>query len=159
MEGGQAWGVDGFKAEMCLWDASWKWQRGKCHLASHFHLPITILIYHKHFHTSSPLAALHRITHYQRCLFISFALSFPSAHLSRLSSLSLCSMSPKATTLCIPLPLLLRRSTPHCQWRPAPRWMTERGRRSWRSTSDCRQMCRDYGKRTNSSGWDMLIFF
>lgn len=41
VEGGKAWRADGFKVEMCIWDASRKWQNCKCfsslqHLPHHF---------------------------------------------------------------------------------------------------------------------------
>lgn len=67
--------------------------------------------------------------------------------------LSLHSMRVKAPKLC--LPPLLRPSTQHCPSPPAPRWMTPRWRRSWRSASSCRWRCRGYGKKTNRSGWDV----
>lgn len=68
---------------------------------------------------------------------------------------SLHSMRAKAPKLCLPLPPLLRPSTPHCPSPPAPRWTTLRWRRSWRSASSCRWRCRGYGKKTNRSGWDV----
>lgn len=68
---------------------------------------------------------------------------------------SLHSMTAKAPKLCLPLPPLLRPSTPHCPSPPAPRWTMPRWRRSWRSASSCRWRCRGYGKKTNRSGWDV----
>lgn len=67
--------------------------------------------------------------------------------------LSLHSMRVKAPKLCLPLPPLLRLSTPHFPSPPAPCWTTPRWRRSWRSASSCRWRCRGYGKKTNRSGW------
>lgn len=66
---------------------------------------------------------------------------------------SLHSMRVKATKLCIPLPPLLRLSSPHCPSQPAPRWTTGRWRRSRRSASGCRWRCTGYGKKTNRWGW------
>lgn len=63
------------------------------------------------------------------------------------------SMRLKASNLCLPLPPLLRLNTLCSPSRPAPRWMTERWRRSWKSASGCRWKCRGYEKKINRSGW------
>ena len=89
--------------------------------------------------------------HVSACLFISVLP--PLARRPPPPSFSLHSMRVKATKLCLPLPPLLRLSTPCCPSQPVPRWMTERWRRSWRSASGCRWRCRGYGKKTNRSGW------
>lgn len=75
--------------------------------------------------------------------------------LPRNPPLSLHSMRVKAPKLCLPLPPLLRLSTPRFPSPPAACWTTPRWRRSWRSASSCRWRCRGYGKKTNRSGWDV----
>ena len=86
------------------------------------------------------------------CVFIPFLPLAPPP--SPTLTLSLHSMRVKPTKLCLPLPPLLRLSSPRCPSQPVPRWMTARWRRSWRSASGCRWRCRGYGKKTNRSGWD-----
>lgn len=51
VEGGKAWRADGFKVEMCIWDASRKWQNCKCfsslqHLPHHFKHSQSVTFYH-----------------------------------------------------------------------------------------------------------------
>lgn len=116
------------------------------HCITHYMLIYSFMIY-LYFHLTP--------YHVSACLFIPFLpLPLLSPHCPPPPSLSLHSMRVKATKLCLPLPPLLRLSTPHCPSQPVPRWTTERWRRSWRSASGCRWRCRGYGKKTNRSGWD-----
>lgn len=71
VEGGKAWRADGFKVEMCIWDASRKWQNCKCfsslqHLPHHFKHSITF------FHTPNELhkRLFHCVLHWFKYIII-----------------------------------------------------------------------------------------
>lgn len=182
VEGGEAWRADGFKVEMCIWDAARKWQNCKSpssasllsflsHWAFRHSSVSSDVLWSRMFirSTFTPhfYFLLHLLTVNHHMLINSFLVCLscqlpPSLHISAClhllpppppSSLSLHSMRVKPRILCLLLPPLLRPSTHHCPSPPAPRWTTERWRRSWRSASDCRWRCRGYGRRTNRSGW------